>query len=335
MKKTFLATALCGALTLSPAYGSWTTYSLPDTTAAFNTWALGHADGRFLYAENGTVYRQDSFGNGAYSQFSNSPGAGNADPSFIAAGSSTSAALGKGGWSSSTLVSFDPSNTGSGFTETSYTLNNYAGAMRDASSLYIAGANGTGGSNNITYVSLDGTVNQTLIADVSQYSAGIALDMNGDLYVGDNDDGSVYRFTSAQLADAINAHTALGIADGAYVCSFGSGGNIGSLAVDANGVLWGAGWAANGIQSYDPDTGSFYTWKPGFDTSHYLVDTFSNNGTNYVAFASASGFGSGSDVLYGLADADVVPEPASVLLIALGGTFIAGWRRFRASRTIC
>lgn len=321
--------ALLGASMFSPAYGSWTTYTLPDTTASFNTWALGHADGRFIYSENGTVYRQNSFGSAAYTPFSNSPGAGNADPSFVASGSSTSAVLGKGGWGSSALVSFDPSNTGSSFTDTSYTLSNYDGEMRDASSLYIAGSNGTGGSNNITYVSLDGTVNQTLIADVSLYSAAIALDGNGDLYVGDNDDGKIYKFTAAQLSDAISAETALGIDDGSYICDFGSGGNIGSLAVDANGVLWGAGWAAAGIQSYDPNDDSFYTWKPGFDTAHYLVDTFANNGTNYVAFASAAGSGSGSDALYGFADADAVPEPGSALLVACGWISLTAFRRIR------
>ncbi len=325
----FALPALACAFTASPASADvWTTYSLPNTTAGFNTWALGHADGRFIYAENGTVYRQNSFGSGAYTQFSNTPVSG-ADPSFIASGSTTSAVFGKGGWGASALTGFDPSNTASTFTDTPYTLSNFDGEMRDASSLYIAGANGTGGSNNITYVSLDGTVNQTLIADVSQYSAGIALDVDGNLYVGDNDDGKIYKFTSTQLSDAISADTALGINDGAYICDFGSGGNIGSLAVDANGVLWGAGWAAAGIQSYDPNSDSFYTWKPGYDTTHYLVDTFSNNGTNYVSFASAGGSGSGSSAQYGFAPTDAVPEPGSALLVAIGWLSLVAFRRIR------
>jgi hypothetical protein len=325
--------ALSAPLTLAAGMAAatpWTTYNLPDTTAGFNTWALGHTSGgEFIYAENGIVYRQNSFGNDAYTQYSNSPVSG-ADPSFIATGSSTSGVIGKGGWGASALASFDPSNTASTFTDTSYTLSNFAGEMRDASSLYIAGANGTGGSNNIVYVTLDGTVNQTLIADVSEYSAGIALDNSGNLYVGDNDDGKIYKFTSVQLSDAITAATALEISDGTYVCDFGSGGNIGSLAVDANDVLWGAGWAAAGIQSYDPSTDSFYAWKPGYDTTHYIVDTFAQNGTNYVAFASASGSSSGSSVIYGFADTQAVPEPASVLLILLGSMGIAGYRRYSA-----
>ncbi len=330
MKKYTLVAALL-ATTLTAHADPWTTYSLPDTTAAYSVWALGHTGGRYLYAENGTVYRQTNHGNAANAQFSNSPGAGNADPSFIATGSGTSATIGTGGWGTSTLKTFDPSNTSSSFTDTSFTLSNYSGEMRDASSLYIAGGNGTGGSNNITYVTTDGLTSQTLIADVSAYSAGIALDSAGNLYVGDNDDGKVYRFSETQLTDAINASTALGIADGTYICDFGAGGNIGSLAVDDNDVVWGAGWAANGIQSYDPNSDSFNTWTPGYDSSHYLLDTFSDNGTNYVAFASANGSASGSNVTYGFAPAEAVPEPASALLIAIGSFGIIGFRRYKAS----
>ena len=326
MKKKALLAAFIAA-TLMVHADPWTTYSLPNTTAGFNTWALGHTDGRYLYAENGTVYRQDNHGNSANTAFSNSPGTGGADPSFIATGSATTATIGTGGVSASTLKTFNPSNTGSSFTNTSFTTQNYSGEMRNASSLYIGGGNGTGGSNNVTYVTTDGSTNQTLITDVSKYSAGIALDSSGNLYVGDNDDGKVYFFTETQLTDAINANTALGIADGTYICDFGAGGNIGSLAVDDNGIVWGTGWAANGIQSYDPHSDSFHTWTPGYDSTHYLLDTFSDNGNHFVAFASADGFASGSQVQYGFASADAVPEPASALLGILGGIFILICRR--------
>ena len=331
MKKQIVIT-VCSAVVLSAATGPWTTQTLPNTTAAFNTWSLGHSNGKFIYAENGTLWSQDSFGSTAYTQYANSPVSG-AGPSFISAGSGT-AVLGKGGWGASSLVTFNPGTTATTFTDTGVTLQNYAGIMRGTTGAFIIGGNGPLDSdgftsrNNLKYVSFDGTTSVDVIGDISKYSCGFAMDASGGLYVGDNDDGNIYYFSQTQL-DAAIAGSTLAMADGTFVVDFGTGGDMGTLAVDANGVLWGAGWAHNGIISYDTNTSAFNTWKPGFDSSHYLVDTFSFGSSNYVGFASADGSAAGSNVVYGFADAAAVPEPGTVTLMVLGFSGLVWFRTRR------
>lgn len=325
MKKLMMAAATTAFA--SVALASWTTYSLPTTSVDYNQWSLGHtASGEFIYGENGTMWKQDAFGASAHTQYANTPVAG-ATPSFIST-SGGAGLIGQGGWAASSLMTFTPGNTASSFTDTGVSLQNYAGKMRDANSAYIIGGNGTSGSNNLTYVALDGSVNKTLINDISQYSCGFAMDASGNLYVGDNDDGHVYYFSKSQLDAAISG-SSLEITDGSFVVDFGTGGDIGSLAVDDNGVLWGAGWNHNGLVSYDTGSDSFYNWTPGHDTTHYIVDTFSAAGSNYVGFVSADGFAQGSNVVYGFADVQAVPEPSSVILLVGGFGGMVWFRRRR------
>ena len=325
MKKVMMTAALVAFV--SAASASWTTYSLPTATDSYS-WALGHTDdGRFIYANNGTFYRQDTFGSGSVTTYANSPGS-SVGPSFIAAGGSTAVA-GTGGWTASPLLTFAADDTaGTSFSTNGVSLQNYVGRMRDSNSFYVGGANGTGGNHSLSYVTLDGSQNKVVIDNISTYSCGFAVDGSGNLYVGDNDDGKVYYFAKSQLDNAI-AGSALAITDGAEVANFGSGGQIGSLAVDGNGVLWAAGWMDNGITSYDPNLDQYYDWTPGHASTSYLVDTFSKDGTDYVAFVSNSGIGDGSDVIYGIADAQIVPEPSTVILMAGGFGGLVWFRRRR------
>lgn len=327
--KNYLGLTILSMLTSGACAGVWTTYSLENTTAAYNTWSLGHTDnGQFVYAENGSVWQQNSFGAGAHTAFSDGL-AGGANPSFI---DGHYGVMGTGGWGPEPLVTFDPSNTGASFSATPTSIQSYDGRMRDAAGAYIVGANGTFGqyseSNSLSYVSLDGVTTKTIINDISEYSCGFAMDSGGNLYVGDNDDGKVYFFAKAQLDSALSG-SSLEITDGSFVADFGEGGDIGSLAIDDNGVLYSAGWNHSGIVSYDQADEAFYTWKPGFDTTHYIVDSFSFGGSNYVAFASASGSGAGSDVLYGYANMEAIPEPGTITLMMFGAGGMVWFRKRR------
>lgn len=327
--KNYLGCTILSLLTSGAFAGAWTTYSLENTTAAYNTWSLGHTDsGQFVYAENGSVWQQDAFGAGAQTAFTDGL-AGGANPSFI---DGRYGVMGTGGWGPEPLVTFDPPNTGASFSTTPTSIQSYDGRMRDTAGAYVIGANGTFGqfsaSNTLSYVTLDGSTTKTIINDISEYSCGFAMDSTGNLYVGDNDDGNVYFFAKAQLDSAISG-SALEISDGTFVVDFGEGGDIGSLAVDDNGVLYGAGWNHNGIVSYDPNDDAFYTWNPGYETSHYMVDSFSFGGSNYVAFASASGSAAGSSAMYGIANMEAIPEPGTISLMMLGCGGLVWFRKRR------
>lgn len=326
MKKLTLA-AIVSAVSVGALADAWTTFNLPTATDSYS-WGLAHtSDGRFVYANQGTFWRQNSLGSGAVTQFANSPGATTA-PSFIAAGSGSTAVAGVGGWGASALQTFSVNSSSSSFTSSTFTLQNFSGRMRDENSVYVGGGNGAGGSHSLSYVALDGSANKVLIDQISDYSCGFAMDASGNLFVGDNDDGKVYFFSKLQLDGAI-AGSSLTVGDGTEVADFGAGGKIGSLAVDANGVLWAAGWQESGITSYDQGTGSYYNWTPGFDSTSYIVDTFSDGANDYVAFVSNTGTGNGSDVVYGYADVAAVPEPSSVILLVGGFGGLVWFRRRR------
>src|SRR5258707_1265088 len=91
-------------------------------------------------------------------------------------------------------------------------------------------------------------------ADWSQFrlpnlTDAFSRDAAGNLYVGDNDNQKVYKFTAVQLSLAISG-TPLAITDGTFV--YQSINSLGSMAVDGLGRIWSSGYLANGLQVYDP-----------------------------------------------------------------------------------
>lgn len=316
------------------ASADWSHFALPDLSAAFSPVAIGHlSDGRYVYGEGGQLYQQDAWGGAAYSSYSGEPGG--LDPSFIALRDDHTAVVGGGGFGASALYSFDPSNPAApGFTASPFSLPNFQGVFRDGNGLYINGPYGSGlfgpETNGVTYVTLDGTTQKLVIERISTYSAGFARDSAGNLYVGDNDDGRIYRFSAAQLAAAI-VGVPLTTDDGEFIHDFGSGGDIGSLAVDGYGRVWAAGYLDGGIRAYNPDLDQEFTYHPNLSNAHYFVSTFTRDGEHYVAYVNETDpFSGGTGVTYGyeLASALAVPEPATLLLM-LGGGIVAAFRRGR------
>jgi hypothetical protein len=327
MNKTIkTATFLVLTLVTSSAHAVWTQFTLPSLSADYFTASFGNLpDGRFVFGEHGNLYLQNVWGAADVTAFQNEP---TVDPSFISVFNADSAVLGSGGWGASPIHSFNPDNTTSSFSAIGGNIQNYDGVMRDANSVFTAGADtGTGGNRHgIRYSTLDGSVRKVVISDVSQYSAGIALDSAGNLFVGDNDDGKVYLFAKSLIDSAI-AGSSLSIGDGTLVCDFGAGGDISSIAVDGRGVIWAGGYLHNGLKSYNPANGLWGTFIPGLSNSNYKVSSFANNGTNYVAYinSAATGVGAwgnypqnGDSVSYGYQNALAIPEPMPATLLFMG-----------------
>lgn len=297
---------------------SWVDLSLPTLGSSYAPFAMAHLpDGRFVYADSGQFYRQDSFGSASYSAFSGEPAV---DPSFIAIRADGGQAVaGAGGFGASDLYTFDPNTPAlSSFTSAGASFQNYQGVYRDAAGVYIGGLY-AGFTHGVRYFALDGSVNQMLVTNVSTFSAGMAIDTAGNLYVGDTDNGEVRLFTSNQLAAAIGG-LPLDMLDGALVYDFGGGGNVGSLAVDGVGRVWAAGYLHNGLRVYDPLLGTDVTVTPGLDNANYTVLSFTRNGESYVGYINQEDPSSGgSGMQYGYAPVGLaVPEPGTGLLALLG-----------------
>jgi hypothetical protein len=305
MKKTTLIvfTSLLSAATLS---ASWTTFQL-NNRLSYNSTAMAHLnDGRLVYAHDGSVSQQNTFGSSAMTSFTNAP---TGAYSYV----TSNGYLGVGGTfvdPTAPVYKFTATDTNSAFTSTS-SVQNYA-AVAYGADILMSGKNGSGVSE-IGHYTTAGTYT-SIITDVSAYSAGLALDGAGNLYVADNDDQHIYSFTAAQVAGAITG-SALTIADGAYVTNLGVSG---SLAVDSLGRLYAAGYQLNGIRVFDTNTSIAGSLTPYDENTNYVVSTFSDGTDDYVAWLNASGFDAGDEVTYGydFDSAIVVPEPTAYALLA-------------------
>ncbi|HIE11038.1 MAG TPA: hypothetical protein EYP62_05440 [Kiritimatiellae bacterium] len=336
MKQARIASLALGLLwwLCSFTRGDWVRFRLPDLSSGWGAVALEHLpDGRLLYGESGNLYRQETWDSPNFPPFTGEPDG--LDPSFIAAWDADTAVVGAGGWSPSLLYRFAPSDVDADFTDIGVSVQNYHGVFRDAAGLYTGGAD-TGPDSDqhgIRYISLDGSINRILIDGISTYSCGFDIDRNGDLYVGDNDDGKVYRFTAPQLAMAMTG-TPLTVDDGELVHDFGEGGNLTSLAVDGLGRIWAAGWMTDGIKVYNPAIDAEFTYIPDLTNCNYKVDAFEKDGTFYISYLTESDPATaGSAVYYGYdqAAAYAIPEPRTAGLIALGVLLCLRPRRWSAA----
>jgi len=315
-----LAAAFAAVFTASQAFADWTQFALPNLADVFSPTAVANLpDGRYIFANEGNYYLQDAFGSASYTAYSNVAPGNNADPSFLAVWDATHAVAGGGTFGPSDLYSFNPSSTTAPtFTANGLSLQNYSGVYRDANSLYVGGVNGTGGTHAISYVNLNTESSKVIIDDISTYSAGFAQDAAGDLYVGDDDSGNVYEFTAAQLNLAISG-SPLAITDGTFVHQFNNG--LGTVAVDAQGRIWTAGFAVNGLEVYDPAHGTETDVIPGLTNANYTVTTFTVGGQGYVAYTDeANPEQAGTAQYYGYA---AIPEPAPLALALTGMAALA------------
>lgn len=300
----FIACASTWSFVSSSTFAqSWTVLNLPNTNN-WNNIAITHLpDGRFIYGHDGTLLLQNSFGSNATTSFTNAP---SGDYAFI-----TPSYLGVGGWGAAPIYAFNGTDTSTNFTNLG-SRQNYAG-VNFGSGLLLVGLNGGGGTSSLAYFT-SGNNLQTIIDNISTFSGGIALDANGDVYIADDDDFLLYRFTNSQIANAIATNTTLTLTQGTLL---GNLGVSGSLAVDiTNNRVYAAGWQINGIRVLDLSTNQTGTLVPGPDNSNYQVSFFSDGSNTYLGWLNRSGFSGGDTVLFGYALASTIPipEPSSLLL---------------------
>jgi hypothetical protein len=325
------ATTLSVALLTSRVQAAWTSVALPPLSQNFGSYRMGHlTDGSLVYGSNNDLDLQQ--GGIASSVFGDYTNALPWDPSSVAIFSNTLGAIGQGTFGASAIYTFNPSNLATPFTPIpGVSIQNYSVAFRDATSLYIGGNNGSASNgfgvqqHAISYVKLDGSANKRIIDNISLFSGDFAVDIAGNLYVSDNDDLKLYKFTPLQLTTAILG-SPLSITDGQFIATLNKNG---SLAVDAKGRIWSAGFQTIGIDMFDPAAGKTTTFVPALSNSDYTVATFSTASDDYVAFINASGSGAGSTLTYGIETTrNLIPEPAAGALLLFGlGTFAAHRRR--------
>ena len=320
MKKTSFIVAASLAVFSISSQAAWTTLNLPNTTSWDNA-TIGHlSDGRFLYGHNGALLQQDTFGSNATSGYAHAPAG---DYSFV-----TSQFLGIGGFSPQPAYSFTGGNLASSFTSIPPSRQIYQGVNYDASSMLMVGT--SGGNSDLAYLNAGGAY-VTLIDNISTYSGAIARDASGNVFVADNDNLNIYKFTAAQISSAILGPP-LTMGDGAFIANLGVSG---SLAVDSStNRLYATGWQLSGIQVYDMALSQSGSFTPGFDNSNYQVSSFSDGANNYVGWITRDGWNGGDAVTYGydIASLVAIPEPSSFFLLAAGGLALGFLRARRSTK---
>lgn len=302
----------------------------PESLWNYGT-ALAHLpDGRCIFGARGKLYLQAAWEGTNWIAFATPPEQN--DPSCIAVWDDQIGILGAGGWSgASAIFEFRPDDTHTAFI-TLFTNYNFAAVFRDAGSLYLVG--GDFGDSHVRLVSLNGMTNRVIIENVSTFSGGIAVDSDGALYVGDADDGKVYRFSRTQLDNALTG-TPLRVEHGEFVCQFANTGvtnALGSLAIDGRGCVWAAGWNVVGLEMFDPDTAEFRRYVPCLSNANYTVAGFTREGKRYVAYVDLEGYEAGKAQYYGYVQADGSSELALTVPIRVASELGPSNGLFRVTR---
>lgn len=332
IKRAAVIGALALAIAPAAAFSQWTTFS-PGQLNAFSFTHAHRPDGRFVFGTGGTVSVQDAFGSPTFSTVNNA-NAAFFDPSFIAISPNGTGIIGGGGFfalpdpAPSFLFGFDSSDPNTPINITPLaTLQNYSAVWwRHPTSgregWLIAGGNGIGGTNNLTFVSSDGAFTGTVTTALSSFSGGLASDTSGNVYVGLADfnpavDNLVLKFTAAQIDAAVlailnSAPNPLGRLQATELFRAAA---AGAIAVDGDGRLWCGGYQIDYLQAFDPSSGVTRRFKPlatpvpGYTgPPSFAPKAFSIAGEDRVSFlANDSNYTFGADLILGHADVEELP----------------------------
>ncbi|MCB1230586.1 MAG: putative Ig domain-containing protein [Verrucomicrobiae bacterium] len=310
--------ALCG-LEFSVFGEEWTSFTV-DTLDGFSFTHDHLSDGRFVFGKEGAVSVQDDFALTTFTTITNTDGRV-FDPSFIAIRSATEGLIGGGGiFGPSGIFSFDPSSPTSPVAAALATLQNYGATYWEhptsgRKGWLITGGNGSGGGNNLTFVSIDGSFTGPITGVLSAYSGDVAVNAaTGDVCVvlADIDtaiDNQVLVFSADQIdgaVDAILQSSPAPLSKSDATNPFQADAS-GAVAVDALGRLWFGGYQIDHLQAWDPATGitrRFYPDHAPFQNAagptNYAPRAFSEGGTDYVSFlANDAYYTAGSELVLG------------------------------------
>jgi hypothetical protein len=246
------------------------------------------------------------------------------------------------GMSDSDVYVYDPS--GSGYWVTpgpdGVTMSNAYGAQVHNSQLYVAGLaepwNGGYGQDNYIFAfdhsaGVNDQARHDTLIQTTGNSANLAVAPNGDIYYGTYSTNTLYRWTAAQVAGVTNdlyagdADTFLTLADADASWTMPGAGN--GVGVDAAGHVFVA------VNSYPSATLAMLDDSaPGGWQEIYAID----DGSGWFGPISVDGDLLNGGSLYfsptyggGIAEITVVPEPATLTLLALGATLAAVRKRYR------
>lgn len=317
-----------------------------DSRAAFTTLNLGPlslpygyesyafdqgGDGRLYFGSQGALFQQAAFGGTALNSLQT--GGQAFDPSSLKIYTDTLGAIGGYG----PIYVFNPTSASNTVTAISgVNLQSYALNFRNASSLYVGGANGSQMNSSappfaqpkhaISYVTLDGLTKKTLIDNISEYSGDFTTDTAGNLIVTNNDTGAVARFPKALIDQVIDGtHAVLQFADGT---ALGTLDDTSSIAIDSLGRIYATGYLHSGISFLDTTTGARGSLTPAGANKNYQVATFTRLGQEYLSFFDTPTTANNTPISYGYDLVSNIPEPASWLLLT-GGVIILAYRRRR------
>ena len=329
-KKLGLAAWLCLAMASHTSAANWQVLRLPDLPDLSLTvpyWSPQFAvlpDGRFILAHLSSVMVQNQVGqvdSNGYAVFTQTNAAVAFDPAFIAIKNASTAVIGAGGGfgSPTPLYAFNPSMvTPGGFTQRG-SAQSYAGAYWKSSTSaaegwLIAGQVGTGGTSGVRFVSLDGLTTKVIVDAVAAYSSGVAVDLQGNLYVArnayPNPKEDVFFFSSAQVEGALTGLPLTTGLDGKKMFAFDS---AGSIAVDDYGRIWAGGFASNGyMEVFDTATGAngkefpAPVSIPDAGDVIFQPQAFRREGVAHMAFIAFDGYSYTNEFYYGTIHADQV-----------------------------
>lgn len=292
-------------------------------------------DGRFVLGQQGKVFVQNTWGAGDSTQVAN-PGGHPFDPSFVVVRDASTALIGAGSFSATSLHPFSPSSPASGVGAAIASLQNYTAAYwhSPTTSLegwLVGGSNGPNFKHNVTFISLSGATVRTVTGELCSFSSGIAVDTGGNLFAAlyelpgsadEADADKVLFFSAAQVETAIQGSTPVPRSAATLVHKFNGASTI---AVDGLGRVWAGGYTSPDVQVYDPSTGGQRTLVPAHDPINggqdiYQPARFTRAGVPEIGFLAYDSWLTGGTPVYFV--------HAPVTDISVPNT-VATWQAFR------
>jgi hypothetical protein len=192
---------------------------------------------------------------------------------------------------------------------------------------FVSGLNSTNWSapSSIWLLDVSGGNNHDLIASIGGYSAGLGFDDLGNLYYATNgiSGGNILiQYTATQIANAIGTES-LSLSEATKLSDI-DGGAYDTDVDDAGNVLYNTNGGAV-IPSYT----AVWNGNTGGGTNYDLIGTGKGEWGDWFSFMDTEGDVTASGSLYqadfyfnGVAEV-TVPEPATMVLLALGGLLIS------------